>query len=74
MNNKQHPILGIKIGTTCAGLKSTNDLVIFELAPESTCAGVFTQNAFCAAPVIIAKQHLATANPRFLLINSGNAN
>ncbi|MDM8565550.1 bifunctional glutamate N-acetyltransferase/amino-acid acetyltransferase ArgJ [Candidatus Halobeggiatoa sp. HSG11] len=74
MNNKQHPIVGIKIGTTCAGLKSTNDLVIFELEPESTCAGVFTQNAFCAAPVIIAKQHLATANPRFLLINSGNAN
>jgi glutamate N-acetyltransferase/amino-acid N-acetyltransferase len=37
-------------------------------------AAVFTQNAFCAAPVTIARQHLAAAAPRFLLINSGNAN
>ena len=72
--NKHYPITGIKIGTACAGLKTTDDLVIFELASQSTCAGVFTQNAFCAAPVTIAKQHLATTNPRFLLINSGNAN
>ncbi len=75
MNNKQYPISGIKIGTACAGLKSTtDDLTIFELSPQSTCVGVFTQNAFCAAPVTIAKQHLAATNPRFLLINSGNAN
>ncbi|MBE9563299.1 MAG: bifunctional ornithine acetyltransferase/N-acetylglutamate synthase, partial [Proteobacteria bacterium] len=74
MNNKPYPIAGVKIGTTCAGLKTTDDLVIFELASQSTCAGVFTQNSFCAAPVTIAKQLLATTSPRFLLINSGNAN
>lgn len=69
-------ITGIKIGTTCAGIKQTqrDDLVIFELAPQSTCAAVFTQNAFCAAPVILARQHLQSQMPRFLLINSGNAN
>lgn len=75
MNKKQYPVIGIKIGTACAGLKSTtDDLTIFELPSQSTCAGVFTKNAFCAAPVTIAKQHLVATNPRFLLINSGNAN
>ncbi len=69
-----HPITSIKIGTACAQIKQTehDDLTIFEI--QSTCAAVFTRNAFCAAPVTIAKQHLASTNPRFLLINSGNAN
>lgn len=72
--NSLHPIAGIKIGTACAQIKQTqhDDLTLFQL--QSTCAAVFTRNAFCAAPVTIAKQHLASTNPRFLLINSGNAN
>ena len=37
-------------------------------------AGVFTTNAFCAAPVQLARRHLAAAAPRYLLINTGNAN
>jgi glutamate N-acetyltransferase / amino-acid N-acetyltransferase len=71
-----HPIAGIKIGTACAQIKQTehDDLTLFEIPPNSTCAAVFTRNAFCAAPVTIAKQHLAAASPRYLLINSGNAN
>lgn len=71
-----HPITGIKVGTACAQIKQQDkdDLTLFELPPQSTCAAVFTRNAFCAAPVTIAKQHLAIARPRFLLINSGNAN
>ncbi len=44
------------------------------MAPGSTCAAVFTRNAFCAAPVLVAKQHLREMSPRYLLINSGNAN
>ena len=36
-------------------------------------AAVFTQNIFCAAPVIVAKNHL-NSNIEALLINSGNAN
>ena len=39
----------------------------------SETAAVFTQNIFCAAPVLIAKNHLQN-NPKALLINSGNAN
>ncbi len=71
------PIDGIKIGTACAGIKQTSrdDLTLFEISPASTGAAVFTRNAFCAAPVTVARQHLQqTSSPRFLLINSGNAN
>lgn len=68
-------ISGIKLGTTNAGIKQTvrDDLLLIEMAENATCAAVFTQNAFCAAPVHVAKENLAR-NPRWLLINSGNAN
>ena len=69
------PITGIELGTTCAGIKQTvkDDLLITAMAEGSTCAAVFTQNAFCAAPVTVAKSHLSQT-PRWLLVNSGNAN
>lgn len=35
---------------------------------------MFTRNAFSAAPVRVAQAHLAAATPRYLLINTGNAN
>ena len=45
------------------------------LAEGATVAGVFTQNRFCAAPVILCKEHLALARPvRALVVNTGNAN
>ncbi|MGR9088001.1 MAG: bifunctional glutamate N-acetyltransferase/amino-acid acetyltransferase ArgJ [Gammaproteobacteria bacterium] len=68
-------VAGIRLGTACAGIKQTvrDDILVFEMAETSTCAAVFTRNAFCAAPVHVAKSHL-NANPRWLLINSGNAN
>ncbi len=69
------PISGVQLGTTNAGIKQTvrDDLLIFQFGEKATCAGVFTQNAFCAAPVHVAKAHLSQS-PRWLLINSGNAN
>ncbi len=69
-------ISGIRIGVTEAGIryKDRDDLVIFELAEGSTTAATFTLNRFAAAPVIVAKQHLASTNSRYLLINAGNAN
>lgn len=71
-----YPVAGIKIATVCAKIKQKqkDDLVLFEIAPDSSCAVVFTKNAFCAAPVVLARQHLQTTMPRYLLINSGNAN
>ncbi|MBK1648519.1 bifunctional glutamate N-acetyltransferase/amino-acid acetyltransferase ArgJ [Rhabdochromatium marinum] len=76
MNNPQ--IDGVRLASTAAGVRYPNrqDLVLIELAAETQCAGVFTRNAFCAAPVVLAKTHL-TSGPgqvRYWLINSGNAN
>lgn len=69
------PVRGIRLGTAAAGIKrqDRDDLLIIEAAEDSTCAAVFTKNAFCAAPVVVAREHLS-ASPRWLLINSGNAN
>lgn len=71
-----YPVAGVRWGVTCAGIKKPGrrDLSLMELAPGSTCAAVFTRNAFCAAPVVLAKQHLAQRVPRWFLINTGNAN
>lgn len=70
------PVPGIRLGTACAGIKKPGrrDLVVMELAPHSHSAAVFTRNAFCAAPVTVAREHLRQAAPRYLLINTGNAN
>ncbi len=68
---------GIRLGAAELGGRETprNDLTIVEIAPGSSVAAVFTKNAFCAAPVTVAKQHLSDKDaPRYLLINAGNAN
>jgi len=58
-----------------AGIKKPGrrDLLVIRLAPTATVAGVFTRNRFCAAPVLLAKKHLASA-VRALVVNTGNAN
>ncbi len=70
------PVAGIRWGIMQAGVRYKNrrDLVVMELASGSTVAAAFTRNAFCAAPVTVAREHLAAATPRYLLINTGNAN
>ncbi len=71
------PVKGVTLGFACAGIKEANrqDLVVIELSPGSSVGAVFTQNAFCAAPVTVCKEHLASSNDvRFLVINTGNAN
>lgn len=69
---------GVKLAAVDAGIKDNgrNDVVLFELVEGSRVAGVFTQNAFCAAPVTVCKQNLSDEAPaiRYLLVNSGNAN
>ena len=71
-----HPVKGVKLTAVCAGIKKVNrrDVVLFELAEGSNVAGVFTKNAFCAAPVTVCREHLSKAPIRYLIINSGNAN
>ena len=70
------PIAGIRLASVAAGIKKNGneDLVVMALDEASTCAASFTKNAFCAAPVTLARQHLSQHSPRALLINSGNAN
>jgi glutamate N-acetyltransferase / amino-acid N-acetyltransferase len=71
-----HPVAGVRMAALAAGIKKPGrlDVVLFELAQAAVTAGVFTTNAFCAAPVRICKEHLTLASPRYLLINTGNAN
>ena len=56
--------------------KDRKDLTLITLPENSTVAGVFTKNKFCAAPVQICKEHLQSANHkiRALIINTGIAN
>ncbi len=71
-----HPVAGVRMAAVSAGIKKAGrlDVVLFELVAGSVTAGVFTLNAFCAAPVTLCKRHLATHQPRYFLINTGNAN
>lgn len=71
-----YPVPGVRLGTTSAGIKKPGrqDLVVMELAANTTVAGTFTRNAFCAAPVTVARRHLAAAGSRYFVINTGNAN
>ncbi len=70
-----HAVRGVEIGVAMAGIKKPGrkDLLVMRLAPGAAVAGVFTQNRFCAAPVIIARKHMKS-EVRALVINTGNAN
>jgi glutamate N-acetyltransferase / amino-acid N-acetyltransferase len=71
------PVAGARLGVASAGIRKSGrrDILLVELAPQSTVAGVFTQNAFCAAPVQVCKKHLeGGAGIRAWLVNTGCAN
>ena len=70
-----HPVAGFELGIASAGIKRVGrkDVVVMRCAEGSSVAGVFTLNAFCAAPVILARQRIQ-GELRYLLTNTGNAN
>ena len=70
------PVAGVRLAAVEAGIRYKNrkDLVLIEFAAGTSVAAVFTRNAFRAAPVLVAEEHLAQGSIRYLLINSGNAN
>ena len=70
------PIKGVQVAACSADIYKIvrNDLALISFGSQSNCAAVFTQNAFCAAPVIIAKKHIKNGKSNYCLINSGNAN
>jgi len=68
---------GVELGVACAGIKKPGrkDVLVMRLAQGSEAVGVFTQNRFCAAPVMVCKAHLSSDDGiRALLVNTGNAN
>ena len=71
------PIAGVRIGVTEAGVRKVGrkDLTVVLLDEGASVSGVFTSNRFCAAPVQLCREHLASGQAiRALLINTGNAN
>ncbi|RPH65122.1 MAG: bifunctional glutamate N-acetyltransferase/amino-acid acetyltransferase ArgJ [Burkholderiales bacterium] len=71
-------VAGVDIGTTMAGIRKAKrrDLLVLRLSVGATAAGVFTTNRFCAAPVLLCRDHLASSGGaiRALVVNTGCAN
>ena len=53
------PINGVMLGFAEAHIRKANrkDLLVILLAEGSHVSGVFTQNQFCAAPVLLCQAH-----------------
>ena len=72
-----HPVAGIELGFAQAGIRKADrkDLLVIRVAEGTSVSGVFTTNAFCAAPVHVCKRHLALKHGiRALIVNTGCAN
>lgn len=72
-----HPVAGVRLGFAQAGIRRADkkDVLVIALDEGSSVAGVFTTNAFCAAPVTICQNHLAANQGiRALVVNTGCAN
>ena len=70
------PVPGIRVAAVAAGIRypGRDDLVLIDAGPDATVAALYTNNAFRAAPVVVAAGHQAAGGARWLLINAGNAN
>ena len=70
------PVPGIDLGWAEAGIRKAGrkDLLLIRIAAGAAVGAVFTQNRFCAAPVLVCREHLARATPRALVVNTGCAN
>ncbi|MDG1904316.1 MAG: bifunctional glutamate N-acetyltransferase/amino-acid acetyltransferase ArgJ [Arenicella sp.] len=70
------PVAGVQLQTIASGMRyrDRDDLLLMHFCEGSVSSALFTQNKFCAAPVLVAKEHLKQASARALLINAGNAN
>ncbi|MDR0775623.1 MAG: bifunctional glutamate N-acetyltransferase/amino-acid acetyltransferase ArgJ [Azonexus sp.] len=72
-----YAVAGVRLGVAEAEIRKKNrrDLTLLALDAGCAVAGVFTQNRFCAAPVQLCRQHLASGKDiRALIINTGIAN
>ncbi|BBO59097.1 bifunctional glutamate N-acetyltransferase/amino-acid acetyltransferase ArgJ [Mycoavidus sp. B2-EB] len=76
-----YPVAGVTLGWAQANIRKPNrkDLLVMALDEGATVSAVFTTNRFCAAPVIVSREHLARVRSggmgvRALVVNTGNAN
>jgi glutamate N-acetyltransferase/amino-acid N-acetyltransferase len=72
-------ISGVRLGIASAGVRKPGrkDLLVIAIEPDCRVAGVFTQNGYCAAPVLLCREHIAKAEPatlRAVVVNTGVAN
>jgi glutamate N-acetyltransferase/amino-acid N-acetyltransferase len=71
-----HAVHGLRLGVASAGIRKPGrkDLLVISLCERANTAAVFTRNRFCAAPVVVARRHLAAGGARALVVNTGCAN
>ncbi|UFN49690.1 bifunctional glutamate N-acetyltransferase/amino-acid acetyltransferase ArgJ [Roseomonas sp. OT10] len=70
------PLAGVSLGTAAAGIryKGRDDVMMMQLAPGTTVAGVFTSNKCPGAPVDWCRAALKGGRARAVVVNAGNAN
>lgn len=74
------PVAGVMLGIAQANIRKAGrkDLLVIRLDDGARVGGVFTQNRFCAAPVVVTREHLSRSGPAAtvcaLVVNTGNAN
>ncbi len=70
------PIAGVRLAAHEAGIRYSGrkDMMVAELAPGSTVAGVFTLSRTPGHPVVWCRQCLPGGTVRAIVVNSGNAN
>jgi glutamate N-acetyltransferase / amino-acid N-acetyltransferase len=68
-------VQGFRAGAVHAGLKKRRrDVTLIASDRPSTCAGVFTQNAVVAAPILVSRETVKVGTARAIVCNSGCAN
>jgi len=69
-------LAGVRLAGHACGIRYVGrpDLLLAELAPGTTVAGVFTRSLTCSAPVDWCRHAAGKGRARLLVVNSGNAN
>jgi glutamate N-acetyltransferase / amino-acid N-acetyltransferase len=70
------PIAGVRLAAVDCGIRyrGRDDLMVAELRPGTTIAGVLTRSVTCGAPVLWCRDALPAGKVRAIVANSGNAN
>lgn len=69
-------LAGVRLAARACGVRyqGRTDVMLLELDPGSTIAGVLTRSLTRSAPVDICRKHLKGGKARAILVNAGNAN